>query len=188
MPVYHPVLLEQLLKLLRGRCIYCSRFKSPGQELHLFTCKLRLLRHGLVKAAQEVEGIVPRDKSSRKSGASGDASSDDESLDEDERIAGVMMRERNSFVREAIRQAEAEGSLESLATGKDEAILGERRMVLRDFFASITRDKTCQTCKGYVFRVPRRELRIVAEAGLTISPVFRPDFEKIDTTKSSAGP
>jgi DNA-directed RNA polymerase I subunit RPA1 len=176
-PVYHPVLLEQLLKLLRGRCIYCSRFKCPRQELHLFTCRLRLLRHGLVKAAQEVEGIVLGDKSLRRSGADGDASSDDESLDEDERIAGLM-RERNGFVREAIKQAGAEGSPESLATGKGEAILGERRMVLRDFFASITRDKTCPTCKGYVFRVQGSCGIIYAEAGLTtcsISPGFRRD-------------
>ncbi|KZF25200.1 DNA-directed RNA polymeras-like protein I subunit [Xylona heveae TC161] len=147
-PVYHPMFMDQLLRLLRAKCVYCHHFKLARIEVHRFCCKLKLIRHGLLNEAEELENIslVPKGSKTSRNQDGGDieaAGSDSEGED-----AESLMRRRNEFVRSCIKQAIG-GIRKSKWVGeKTEAVAEERRIVSKEFLATITKGKKCSNCQG----------------------------------------
>lgn len=119
-------------------------------EVNRFYCKLQLLRYGLVKEVQDVEYLHLKPKTGAASLNDDDDAISEASEDEDD-----IIQRRLSYVKQAIRAAqEAERDSRSLHE-KIESISEERRDVLREFFADITRGKKCANCKGYVHALER---------------------------------
>ena len=152
-PVYHPTFMDQLLRLLKAKCAYCHRLKMSRQEVNRYLCKLRLLQHGLLGAAAEIDKIeaTKSQDNDERSSESGEESPIDN-----------VIRRRNVFVRKSIKAARA--SLWDWEREKNEGVAEARRVVVKTFLKSITSGKVCGNCTG-------------------ISPTFRRDryvkiFEK----------
>ena len=115
-------------------------------EVHVFMCKLRLLRQGLVKEAADLENIHEKVKMTvaNESSGGGDSSSEDASGDESDRLR----KQRDEFVRKALKRARKEQRLDLALTEKHEAVTTERRSVIKQFLERITKVKECGSCQG----------------------------------------
>ncbi|MCJ1295657.1 hypothetical protein MMC34_007221 [Xylographa carneopallida] len=147
-PVYHATFFDQTLRLLRARCAYCSRLKLRRLDINRFVCKLRLLQYGLLREAEQIELLQVKRK--KLAFTNGDAdmgtnvSEDDDSDDDPD----DLIERRNEFVKSAIKIAGGRRHMVAIAGDKVEATAEERRVVIREFMASITKPKECNTCKG----------------------------------------
>jgi len=137
--------MDQVLRLLRANCAYCSHLKLPRVEVNRFVCKLRLLQYRLIEESQEIEGFHIGTKPSTNVPAVGTASSGDEEEDSD---PDVLMERRNRFVKQAIRKAGGKKFMKEIAGDKVEAAAEERRAVIKEFLGVITAGKDCHSCKG----------------------------------------
>lgn len=136
--------MDQLLRLLKAQCAYCSHLRLHGAELNRYICKLRLIQHGLLREAEELEENV-RSKGAKFKETSDldDQTESEESDDEDD-----ITEQRNKFVKEKIRAAGGSNYKAAVAAEKVEAISGERRRVVKEFLGSITKVKSCGRCHG----------------------------------------
>ncbi|KAI9674128.1 MAG: hypothetical protein M1817_001946 [Caeruleum heppii] len=152
-PVYHVTFMDQCLRLLRGTCNYCHHLRMSRVEVNSFVCKLRLLRHGLLAEAREIKNLHLSFKSLLGKSAGGDGEdesmqSDGASDEEDEEDPAEIMQQRLDFVENSIKNAKIDAIHQSSNTEKTESIAEERRAVIRDFLASITKSKKCANCRG----------------------------------------
>ncbi|PNS17562.1 DNA-directed RNA polymerase I subunit rpa1 [Sphaceloma murrayae] len=153
--VYHPTFMDQCLRLLRAKCVYCHKLKMARTEVNRYACKLRLIKHGLIEECYEIDNIKA-DKSKNALPTNG-VGSGDESDQVNVDIKELTER-RNRFVKKAIRNAEKRSDW---TAGKLEAAVDERRAIIKDFMFGITKSKKCASCNG-------------------ISPAYRKDrFTKI---------
>jgi DNA-directed RNA polymerase I subunit RPA1 len=136
-PVYHPTFMGQLLRLLRGKCKYCHHLRMSRKEVNRYLCKLRLVQHGLVSAAEEIDNI---DVAPKQDFGDGSSESDEES------VADSVIRRRNTFVRKAIKVAK-EYSWDRKRE-KNEAVADARREIVKAFMKSIAGGKSCNNCGG----------------------------------------
>ncbi|KUJ23101.1 beta and beta-prime subunits of DNA dependent RNA-polymerase [Mollisia scopiformis] len=159
-PVYHPTFMDQLLRLLRSKCAYCHHLKMSRKEVNRYMCKLRLVQHGLLGAAEEIDNIEIIEKKE-------DAASGEDSDDGEESAMDVIIRRRNAFVKKSIKAAKA--TAWEWKREKNEGVAEARRTVVKAFLKAITASKACGNCNG-------------------ISPTFRKDryvkiFEKALSVK-----
>ena len=134
-PVYHPTFMDQLLRLLRATCAYCHHLKMSRKEVNRYLSKLRLLQHGLLGAAEEIDNI---EVTKSQDNADGRSESEEES--------GVdnVIRRRNAFVKKSIKAAAPwEWERE-----KNEGVAEARRVVVKSFLKSITSSRVCGNCSG----------------------------------------
>ncbi|KAI8624615.1 beta and beta-prime subunits of DNA dependent RNA-polymerase [Xylariaceae sp. FL1651] len=151
-PVYHPVFMDQILRLLRAQCQYCFRFRTRRADLSLVACKLRLLQFGLIDAASHLDDIGPD---------STDIEVDDEDDAPGEKgsITDKMVRMREAYTERELRKCRIRAV--DIRNGKHEGASEARRVVLKDFMRDITKGRSCASCNA-------------------ISPSFRKDrFVKI---------
>lgn len=153
-PVYHPVFMDQLFRLLRAQCVYCQRLRLPRDQLHRYSCILRLLQHGLLREAQMIDALDPVEFGSKirqmmtadvTSLLPEDSEEEDVSSDSGD---GKKAAAREEFVRRALRRGMLSGSATMAIRGKHEGALAMRREVVKEFFAEIIRDRKCATCSG----------------------------------------
>ena len=138
--------MDQLLRLLRARCEHCSRLKLRRVDINLFVCKLRLIQHGLLSQSQELENIQAKASGPRTSEIDPLANESDGLVDSDHEMApGQVMELRNRFVRRAIRKTSHQNPCVR-DTRKVEAILDERRAVIKLFLVNIVLPKECSSC------------------------------------------
>jgi DNA-directed RNA polymerase beta' subunit len=138
-PVYHVTFMDQVLRLLRGTCIYCSRLRLARTEASLFVGKLRLVKYGLLKEAKDLEDV----RVGTAMITTGDSDEDsDEGTDADARD---LIARRERFVQQCIVEAKRDGRLR---LQKTEATSNARRMIIQDFMAAITKSKKCKNCQG----------------------------------------
>ncbi|KAI9784669.1 MAG: hypothetical protein M1816_000785 [Peltula sp. TS41687] len=149
-PVYHPLFIDQVLRLLRAKCSYCHRLRMARVETHRFVCKLRLIQGGLILESDELENIGPRSRSlakkvMRQTVQNTVTSSDDsdEEMDPED-----LMEVRNTFVREALRRNGK--PIKGAAWNREvtEAVVRKRRAVIKEFMGLITKGKRCADCGG----------------------------------------
>ncbi|KAF2001316.1 beta and beta-prime subunits of DNA dependent RNA-polymerase [Amniculicola lignicola CBS 123094] len=140
-PVYHLTFLEQLLRLLRGKCVYCHHFKLPRVQVHEYVSKLRLIRCGLVQAAEEMDDHVKAASSQKSKNIAEDGS---ESEDDEDGIIG----QRNKYVKMAMKKAGISKSSAHLPQDKTEAVGEARRLVIKELYAQMTVGKKCRNCHG----------------------------------------
>ena len=138
--------MHQLLRLLRAKCAYCSHLKLHPAEVNRFSCKLRLIRYGLLKEAEELEEIQLKSKVLKVAGVGG-SDDDVESEESDEEDADTLIQRRNAFVKRAIKNAGG-SKRRSLEVEKVEAVSEERRSVIKEFLGAIAKGKICGNCEG----------------------------------------
>ena len=136
--------MDQLLRLLRAKCAYCSHLRLHRPELNRYVCKLKLIQYGLLREAEELEENT-QPKSARIKGISDqdDQAESEESEDEDD-----LTEQRNKYVRDKIQAAGGRNLKAAVSAEKVEAISEERRKVVKDFLATITKVRSCGNCKG----------------------------------------
>lgn len=119
--VYHPTFMDQLLRLLRAQCQYCHGLNMSKVVTNLYSCKLRLIHHGLLKEAAEIDSLeVPKVKGSNEEG------DDVDSEDESENI----VQKREAYVKRVLKAAgihKKAGKPEK----RTEAIAEERRFIIK---------------------------------------------------------
>ncbi len=126
-------------------------------------CKLRLIQHGLLGAAEEIDMIEVEQLNGDKDGNDTDGSEEVSDVD-------IVIRRRNAFVKKSIKAAKA--SLWEWKREKNEGVAEARRMVVKAFLKSINTGRICGNCGG-------------------ISPTFRKDryvkiFERALSAKEKA--
>lgn len=139
-PVYHPVFLDQAYRLLRAACVYCKGFRLPQKDLHKYVCKLRLLQHGFIHEAHEIDSIGENELAIE--GVPGDSEAEEEG---NESIDGVT-RAREAFVRDCLRNGKTKRG--ETRRGKHEGATELRREVLKEFFKDIGPKRACASCGG----------------------------------------
>ena len=147
-PVYHVTFMDQLLRLMRSKCAYCSHLRLAPAEINRFICKLRLIEHGLVREVEELEKIHLRTVSTkpcRESTVDMDGENE-ESEQEDEE---TFKQRRLAFVRRVLKEKGGREARAAVASEKVEAVSSIRRAIIKEFLAEITKVKTCGHCKGY---------------------------------------
>ena len=140
--------MPQLLLLLRSKCAYCSHLKLHPVEVNRFVCKLRLIEYGLIAEAEDLDSIRSKDEVKELYGANGHVSEGEEEGSESHSATENLQRERNNFVRRAIKSHGSRKHLEGLDRAKIEATSACRRGLIKNFLAASTKAKTCGTCKG----------------------------------------
>ena len=143
--------MDQMLRLLRGTCAYCNRLKMPRVEVNRFCCRLLLVRYGLLKEAEGLDQLQLRQKIPRGSQVNGGGVSEDADSDvsEDENTDKLIQR-REAFVKRAIKRNRGSKNSSESVDNKIGAIAEERRDIVKEFVAAITKYKTCGTCQGLV--------------------------------------
>lgn len=140
--------MDMVLRLMRARCIYCGHLKLPRAEVNRFTCKLRLIEHGLVQEVEELENIHLRSTASKLRGIDPDIDTDGDSPDSEEEDLETLKQRRLDFVARAIKKNSRTRSRLGTASEKIEAVAEVRRALVKEFLAAITKPKTCGNCKG----------------------------------------
>lgn len=137
--------MDQAFRLLRARCVYCGHLKLHPAETNRYACKLRLLQHGLLQEAEELENVAQIHLEAPDDRADDVALESDvtESGDEDD-----LMKRRIDFVKRAIRKANGGRQRLNVVGEKVEAVFERRRAIVKEFFGAIVKPTTCGTCKG----------------------------------------
>ena len=140
--------MDQTLRLLRARCAYCSRLKLRRLDVNRSVCKLRLLQYGLLEEAEQIELLQVKMKSFASTSGDADLGSNVSEDDDSDDDPDDLIERRNEFVKTAIKKARGRGQMVTFEGDKVEAAAEERRAVIREFMASITKPKECNNCKG----------------------------------------
>ncbi|KAF2272221.1 DNA-directed RNA polymeras-like protein I subunit [Westerdykella ornata] len=140
-PVYHLTFLDQLLRLLRGKCSYCHHLKLSRVQVNEYVSKLRLIRCGLVQEAAEMhEHVNIMAGKDKKKVDQEDSESDDD--------ADGIIGQRNDYVKRAMKRAGISKSGAHLIRAKNETVGDARRAVIKELFAEMTKGKKCRNCGG----------------------------------------
>jgi DNA-directed RNA polymerase I subunit RPA1 len=137
-----------MLSLLRATCVYCHHFRLKTAEVHRYGCKLKLLSRGLILEAQIIDD-VGKDVSALMPDLALQAKTDDHNGsdtdgddDEEEAVVSRLLRQRENFVRGALRRAET-GNYRKCKTST--AAL-ERKEVVRECLRMLGHHKRCNNC------------------------------------------
>ncbi|KAJ8610528.1 hypothetical protein MRB53_038520 [Persea americana] len=147
LPVYNCVFVDQAYRLLRAQCVFCNRFRLTRAQLHLWGCKLRLIRKGLLKSAQELEEFAASKEHADAYEAQSHDDAHESSDDHKERAARSVMLMQENFVKKAIEAARLIGGIDA-ASVDTEAITKARKAVLLTFEKEIIRTRLCNNCGG----------------------------------------
>nr|POE52001.1 dna-directed rna polymerase i subunit rpa1 [Quercus suber] len=143
LPCYHPTYMDQTLRLLRAACVYCNRLKLSRVQVNRYSCKLKLVKYGLLKEVAEVDNIGA---SNAKAGAVNlDAAEESDSESENDADTKSIIDQRNRFVAKAIRLAIED---DASSKQKTEATTNARKAIVADFMGVITKSKKCANCAG----------------------------------------
>ena len=135
-PVYHPNFMSQCLRLLRATCSYCHHFKLSRVEVHRYSCKLRLLQHGLAKDAEAIDDLDVENINKDNNNLEGDG--EVAAADEDE-----IIERRTTFMDNAISSAKF-----NYYVLKDETISERLISSKKNFLLNIAKVRKCSRCEG----------------------------------------
>ena len=140
-PCYHISFLDQTLRLLRAKCVYCHRLRLPRNEVDITACKLKLLQHGLLEDAQTLgEMHLKKTRDESQIGAQSDSG-------EEETIEDLMER-RHRFVKRAIIRVRKKDLDVRLAMMRNPATISERKAINLNLLRNITKGQKCGSCEG----------------------------------------
>lgn len=150
-PVYHPLFFAQMLRLLRSTCVYCFHLRMAKAVVNRYVCKLKLIQHGLLLEAQQLDDIQIKTKTTGAAGKVKGAGADEEGPgddietdDEDDLESFLAKRER--FVNKAIRRSKANSS--NWNSSKVMSVAEERRKLVKEFLADIMKPRKCNRCQA----------------------------------------
>ena len=167
--------MDQAYRLLRAQCVYCHRFRMPRHEVHKYICMFRLLQVGLIHEAQMIESFSVSDLGDQlRNLRLSDVPDveDDQAEEEGNNLHGSTMRARETYVRQVLRDHRLKINIGDIRKGKHEGAAELRRGLVKEFLASMVKEKRCRSCDG-------------------ISPVYRKDrwvkiFERDLSDKETA--
>ncbi|KAI1499461.1 DNA-directed RNA polymerase-like protein [Biscogniauxia marginata] len=139
-PVYHPVFMDQIVRLLRAQCQSCFRFRMRRADISLVACKLRLLQFGLIDAANHLDDITPDTT---------DIQIDDQELpdaDQENSTIDRVILLRQAYTERVLRTHRI--GTADIRKGKHEGASEARREVLKSFLRDMTKGRTCATCNA----------------------------------------
>jgi DNA-directed RNA polymerase beta' subunit len=139
-PVYHLTFMDQLLRLLRGKCAYCHQFKLARVQINEYVSRLRLIRCGLVREANEMHEHIDLSKGKTAKRDADDSESADDSDD--------IITQRNSYVKRCMKRAGISKHDARSVKEKNDTTAEARRVVLKDFYAAIVAGKKCRNCQA----------------------------------------
>jgi DNA-directed RNA polymerase beta' subunit len=139
-PVYHLTFMDQLLRLLRGKCAYCHQFKLARVQINEYVSRLRLIRCGLVREANEMHEHIDLSKGKTAKRDADDSESADDSDD--------IITQRNSYVKRCMKRAGISKHDARSVKDKNDTTAEARRVVLKDFYAAIVAGKKCRNCQA----------------------------------------
>ncbi|KAF2801996.1 DNA-directed RNA polymeras-like protein I subunit [Mytilinidion resinicola] len=145
LPVYHITFMDQCLRLLRAKCVYCHHLRIPQTKVNLYISKLRLITHGLLEQAEDIDQKISGDSKRKKATGARD-SSNDEDEDED---ANELIAKRDTYVNKTIKKAGIQKNSD-WSMEKTEAVGDARRAVVKDLYTEMVLGKNCKNCKGQV--------------------------------------
>lgn len=174
-PVYHPTFMDQTLRLLRAKCDYCHCLKMSRKDINRYLCKLRLIQHGLLDAAEDIDNIEISQKQE---------TTDSTSDSEQESAVDNVIRRRNMFVKKSIKAAKLEPW--EWKRGKNEGVADARRTVVKSFMKAITTGKVCGNCSG-ISKAYRKDRYVkIFEKDLSIkekNKMLIGDFHQVDAVQ-----
>lgn len=142
-PVYHPLLFKSMMVLLKAACVYCHHFRLKTAEVHRFACKLKLLFHGLILEAEEVDNVGRGTISIGKDIVINDEEDNSGNEgDDEEAVVERLIKKRETFVRRALQGVGKASYIE----GKTQAAAEERKELVRDCLRSLGRAQRCENC------------------------------------------
>ncbi|KJZ78884.1 hypothetical protein HIM_01657 [Hirsutella minnesotensis 3608] len=142
-PVYHPVFMDQAYRLLRATCVYCHGFRLAPKDLHKYTCKLRLLQHGLIQEAHMVGCISENDLAID---LQADLGLSDSEAEEEGAANDSVIRTREKYMQRCLRGNKLRRG--DAMKGKHEGARELRREIIKEFMAEITKQRLCASCQG----------------------------------------
>ena len=190
--------MDQALRLMRARCVYCGYLKLTRAEVDRFTCKLRLIEHGLIQEVEELENIHLKSTASKLRGSDPNAMDlDGDSQDSEEEDAETLKQRRSEFVMNAIRKEGGSKNRVAVASEKVEAVAEVRRAIVKEFLAAMTKSKACESCKGVspgwrkdkftkIFRKPlaqKDKAKMVQGGFKAVNPLIRAAKEREEAQK-----
>jgi DNA-directed RNA polymerase I subunit RPA1 len=122
-----------------------------AQEINRYCCKLRLIQHGLLIEAGELENIRPKAKRPKTRIDKNDELSHlayDVESSEDEDDLEILLQRRAKFVTDSIKRSKLNSDSSTWDTRKSEAITEERRETYKQFLKNITKPRKCTRCQG----------------------------------------
>ena len=163
-PVYHPLFFDQMLRLLRSTCVYCFRFRVARAEVNRFVCKLKLIQHGLLVEAYELDDIhfetpkQEKDDADTTATVAGGGGEEENEKDVggggyDEELEAFFAK-RRKLVDGAIRKQRKQGS--GLGKRKVMSVAEERRSVVKEFLGSLLKPRKCNNCQAWGFLILTR--------------------------------
>lgn len=127
-----------MIRLLRSTCLYCFHLRIAKSVVNRYVCKLKLIQHGLLMEAQQLDDIQVK----TKPGAGDNIEMEDE--DEDDMDSFLARRER--FVNQAIRRSKANSG--NVDSAKVMSVAEMRRALVKEFMGEIIRFKKCNRCQA----------------------------------------
>ena len=59
-PVFHPLFMTTVYRLLQNTCLFCHHFKMPEIMVQQYIARIRLLNAGLIKESHDVAHLLPK--------------------------------------------------------------------------------------------------------------------------------
>lgn len=109
-------------------------------EVNRYQCKLKLLEHGLVAEAEDLENVCHTDQFRGEEEDEVDFEIESDSEHED------ISSKRNAFVRKKIREAGSAGH--QMRSDKTEYADCMRKAIVKNFFSAALKVKSCTRCRG----------------------------------------
>ncbi|KAK0741666.1 hypothetical protein B0T21DRAFT_390575 [Apiosordaria backusii] len=149
-PCYHPVFMDQAFRFLRSMCVYCHRFRLARREVHRFACMFKLLQYGLLHEAQLIDALSESELGAKlKNMRLNDIPTmDEEEAEEEGSTADATIRAREAYVRQVLKEHRARISVGDIKRGKHEGAADMRRALMKEFFATLVKEKRCKSCDG----------------------------------------
>ncbi|KAF2259470.1 beta and beta-prime subunits of DNA dependent RNA-polymerase [Lojkania enalia] len=141
-PVYHLTFMDQLLRLLRGKCGYCHKFKLSRVQINEYVSKLRLIRCGLVQEANDMHEHI------NFIGAKGQKTGIEDDGGESEEDGDGIVGQRNDYVKKVMKRAGISKNSPRQPRYKNEAVAEARRQVIKEFYVEMGKSKKCRNCGG----------------------------------------
>eukprot|EP00761_Pharyngomonas_kirbyi_P011033 gb/GECH01011057.1/.p1 GENE.gb/GECH01011057.1/~~gb/GECH01011057.1/.p1 ORF type:complete len:352 (+),score=84.13 gb/GECH01011057.1/:1-1056(+) len=175
-PVYHTLLLTEILRMLNSTCQFCNRFRADKEQIFKYIKRIELIDAGLLAASEELWELADTNKT------------------EDE--ANILPKGRDveylqKFTDEKIEQAaqEFDGSIDDLfeytRKNRSSQIQNFREKVVREFLKANKLDR-CKRCHAFnpaltlqkntaMFRkqLPKKKERYNLDSGHYL-PTFNP--------------
>ena len=116
--------------------------------MNFFTCKLRLLQHGLLKEAEELENVGKKWKRLEELGRDEPAVQATADSEDDREDDMDLKEKRIVFTKRAIKKAGGRQNRTEVSGEKVEALSEQRRAVVKQFLGDITKGGACGHCNG----------------------------------------